>query len=385
MRRFLLVMIVLLVIGPLVMPRFAGAVGASAATRPGWTMIPVPTGVSGYLDAVTCLSATDCFAGGVANSNAVLITHLEGGTWRVAQGPSVGLDVTGQIRGIACVSATVCFAVGDSVTVTASSGIIEAYRGQSWKLVQSPVNVAQWTAVTCGRSPAICWAVGSKVNGSPVIVRYRDSSWLEVPAPRKNLGSSLSLLSISCAGANLCIAVGGEGPAYEEKRPVSEIWNGTSWRVVNLTSPLSTVVSLLQSVSCLSKAISPVCVAVGFAGSSKKPPPGAVGIEIPLIYRYQRGDWTATPSPPGDLDHYPALAAISCTSATWCWAVGSQGPGQDTSSTLAEHWNGTTWKWATTPDPPAEYRSLSAVACPDNEECWAVGGAGKPLIVNWRN
>jgi hypothetical protein len=68
MRRFLLVMIVLLGIGPLVMSRFTGAVGTSAATRPGWTMIPVPTGVSGYLDAVTCLSATDCFAGGVAKT-----------------------------------------------------------------------------------------------------------------------------------------------------------------------------------------------------------------------------------------------------------------------------------------------------------------------------
>jgi hypothetical protein len=65
-----------------------------------------------------------------------------------------------------------------------------------------------------------------------------------------------------------------------------------------------------------------------------------------------------------------ALNGVSCTSAAACTAVGSAGP----VTTLAERWNGTGWRVQPTPNPPGGQNIFFAsVACPTSSACTAFG------------
>ena len=63
-----------------------------------------------------------------------------------------------------------------------------------------------------------------------------------------------------------------------------------------------------------------------------------------------------------------------------------------TSTTVAEHWDGTSWQIVPTPNPPgATFSSLNGVSCPGPSICFAVGDYGtdpnspfaRPLIELW--
>ena len=81
-------------------------------------------------------------------------------------------------------------------------------------------------------------------------------------------------------------------------------------------------------------------------------------------------------------EYFPAehstLNGVSCVSSSDCWAVGTYSPPSlsDDTYTLAEHWNGSTWSSASTPDPadaPYVKNQLSSVSCISSSDCWAVG------------
>jgi hypothetical protein len=73
----------------------------------------------------------------------------------------------------------------------------------------------------------------------------------------------------------------------------------------------------------------------------------------------------------------PGLYSISCVSATWCMAVGSEWVGQETQTTktVALQWNGTTWNKVTAPinslTGPNPW--IDAVSCLSINFCMAVG------------
>ncbi len=80
-----------------------------------------------------------------------------------------------------------------------------------------------------------------------------------------------------------------------------------------------------------------------------------------------------------------SLAAVSCSSATACTAVGHSGA-SDTPKTLAERWNGTTWVIQATPNPPGALSSeLSGVQCPTATTCIAVGASGSGALAEQWN
>jgi hypothetical protein len=81
----------------------------------------------------------------------------------------------------------------------------------------------------------------------------------------------------------------------------------------------------------------------------------------------------ATPNPAGATS--PELNGISCHSSANCVAVGwDRNAATDISQTLAEHWNGRTWKIQTPSSlPRASNAQLWGVACPSAKSCIAVG------------
>ena len=99
-------------------------------------------------------------------------------------------------------------------------------------------------------------------------------------------------------------------------------------------------------------------------------------------------NWTllTTPDTSGTQDN--ELTGVSCTSATFCLAVGAAGPTSQR-VTLAQKWNGTSWTMRTSPDPGTATNGLSAVSCPTTTFCMAVGFTAdtaspeQTLIVKW--
>jgi hypothetical protein len=99
---------------------------------------------------------------------------------------------------------------------------------------------------------------------------------------------------------------------------------------------------------------------------------------LPVVDRFRNGHWTAVASPrPFPFTQLNAVTALSASDA---WAVGESSDG---AATLAEHWNGHSWRVVPTPAAPGDLRGVAAIA-PD--DVWAVGEdftTASPLVEHW--
>ena len=185
-----------------------------------------------------------------------------------------------------------------------------------------------------------------------------------IPTPP---GSTFNTLNgISCTSNRACTAVGYSavaGSNYNTSTLV-ERWNGSSWSIQPGPNPPGPQRNALIAVSCTSRTF---CVAVGQSGH---------GV---LVERWNGRRWSIDQNPKaaGLSSRYTALNGVSCTSKAACTAVGEfdipNGP------ELAERWNGSSWtiqrNFRATDfiDYPVEF---SAVSCRSNASCVAVGASG---------
>lgn len=175
----------------------------------GWTLLPVPTGVTGgYLNGVSCVTATDCLAVGSGSGSTWLAQSWDGQTWTVL--PTSGDP---EIDAISCTAATACTAVGDSTV--ARRPAIERWNGTSWtaqKAALSPPDekFTELNGVSCATATA-CTAVGYYWNGQadnttlPFIQSWNGTRWATRRAP--DTGYS-DLYSAACPALSTCIAAG---------------------------------------------------------------------------------------------------------------------------------------------------------------------------------
>jgi hypothetical protein len=84
----------------------------------------------------------------------------------------------------------------------------------------------------------------------------------------------------------------------------------------------------------------------------------ALGLAVP--------DLTATAAAP--IANSGQLLGVSCTSSSFCMAVGNS-----TGTTLTESWNGTVWSVLSSPNPSSIADSLTSVSCTSPTDCVAVG------------
>jgi hypothetical protein len=190
-----------------------------------------------------------------------------------------------------------------------------------------------WTALTLSGGVAL----GSGLGGT---VRVASASTSEAPV----------LTALSCSSGTACTAIGywpsitGVGPGP----PVAERWNGRFWSIQRIAAPAG---SDLGAVSCPSH---PMCVAVG--DSSAPSGPGR-----PLLERWNGRSWS-----PQRVPSLPIPYDVSCSSPPACTAVGA--------SSLAARWNGRRWSIQHTRAPANSF--FSAVSCPTNTQCVALGFVG---------
>jgi hypothetical protein len=338
----------------------------------------------GSLQAVTCVSATNCWAvGDVAVPDAFsqpLIEQNTGNGWHTVANDAGG---NGQLNDVTCVSATDCWAVGYSFDAAGDQlTLAEQDEGGGWRVVPSADPSGgvddSLDGVTCV-SVTDCWAVGgyadaSTINDSTLIEQDTGSGWHIVSASILPSVGGLpgvgQLSSVTCIDANDCWAVG-----YSSQTLI-EHFTGSRWSIVSAPSPGGNQVKGLFGVTCLSASD---CWAVGGYMRSNFATPT-------LVERYTGSGWSIVASPsPGYAR--PGLNAVSCPGGDDCWAVGGYVSSTGPHRSLIEQYTGGGWTVVSNPTPSGGTdMTLNGVDCVSESDCWAVGqyneqaGNGQPLI-----
>jgi hypothetical protein len=234
------------------------------------------------------------------------------------------------------------------------------------------------TGVSCP-SATSCVAVGWFLGRIPGTSAYQNftlaetwngSTWTIVPSPSPKLpGGGAQLNSVSCTSSTSCMAVGETQVfhvpgGYLVPHPFAESWNGSTWSQV-ATPALANSGASLNGVSCTSPSS---CMAVGNEGTPKNP------TLFTLAESWNGTAWRFLTTPPPLTPGGTALSTVSCASPSTCMAAGYYGfsNGFGTSLTLSEQWNGTAWQRRDTPT-PGNSGVLAGVSCTSATSCKAVG------------
>jgi hypothetical protein len=256
-----------------------------------WSVVATPA-TFGYLTSVTCTGASDCWAVGTSvtddgNSDPLngFIDHWDGSSWSTASTQPSG-QAHDQFNAVTCASASDCWAVGfagpDTLennflpnimpVVTGAAAFIEHWNGASWTITAAPpASGAQGTyldGVTCVSSDQ-CWAVGANMgaDGNPsstLVDGWNGSSWSTVTSPDPTASGSL-LTAVTCLDASACwasgaIGQGSGGGKNMDPAPIITAWNGSAWSVE--PSPNVVGFGYLNDVACVDGS---GCFSVGFA------------------------------------------------------------------------------------------------------------------------
>lgn len=253
-----------------------------------------------------------------------------------------------------------------------------------------------------------CTAVGSYYYGTKsentLVDRWTGSAWQQEPSPDSVRYSTL--YGVSCPSSTSCVAVGspmlsGQGSGWHISASASPfssvscviarfclavgmtqagqaaygIWRGSGhWHTARLPVPRQGPASeaMIVGVSC---ATAGFCLAVGNYAPDVTAQPTPASRVLTLAEEWNGRTWRRLPTPNvGPIDQF---TAASCVSPADCTAVGNSGQQYP----LAEHWNGASWRVERLPLPGSiGYTTLSAVSCGSPSDCMAVGDyQGRPL------
>jgi hypothetical protein len=166
---------------------------------------------------------------------------------------------------------------------------------------------------------------------------------------------------VSCPAAGFCAAVG-EYQSQFIKASMTQTWNGLQWAMQPFPVPDNSLGAQLTGVSCTSPTF---CEAVGSYLDT------TIGLNVPLAATWNGTSWSLQPAPGTDPGSFNSeqFNTVSCASPTVCeaWASGN---GISQGITLAEQWNGSSWKLQTVPSGNA---TVNSVSCSSNRFCEAVG------------
>lgn len=350
----------------------ASAMSAQAAA-PQWRLQSVPTLAQGYpaFSGVSCpttavcvaVGSVDYFDSGGHGHTIQAIERWQGGQWQVQSTPPSSQSTF--LTAVSCPSTTACLAVGTTRNdnTDAVHPLVERYSSGHWTVVAGPSlsEVSGLESVSC-ISSTLCTLVGltnldqSGAHVTPLIERWNDGSWQQQQAPKVTIPATLT--SVSCASATSCVAVGSQQDGLHS---LAIRWNGRAWTTLSVPAK----VQRLDSVSC---ATATVCTAAGAQTAVRWAGHGPVtsAIPVPKNVANVRTQNVSCPTSTvcevaggyedtGGMDHVTAarlsadhwtlqspdnsgfdmgFAAVSCSSAAACEAVGSM-----SSSGLAERYS----------------------------------------------
>ncbi len=336
--------------------------------------------------AVSTMGISSAFASGIA--------HASGASW----GSAVSVDESSNdpvISSLSCVSSSWCMGANltgqyftfngktwSTPTLADSNGIqalscttssfcaeadqlgeVSTYNGTSWS---TPVlldgsgpsgnSSVVINSVSCaaGTSDTICWAVDA--NGNAFSYDANTNKWSSADGiasmSNNNLGwvSTPALTGVSCASTTFCVAVD-NGVNGTANEGDAYIWNGTTWSAPNPIDFSNNTGWQLAAVSCTSSSF---CMAVDNNGQA---------------LTYNGSTWS---SPQLIVSDQSPLDAVSCSSTTLC-AVGVNAANSDPMLGAVVTYTNGTWGTPQVIDTASSAgdRDFVSVSCPTTSFCVA--------------
>ena len=351
--------------------------GIPAAVSGGWRVQVSPdvTQPSGVLASVSCTSAHACTGvGSYVNTAGQFVTLAEawnGTSWRRQPTPDPAGGSNVLFTGVSCASTGLCEAVGSFIVRhgAARLGFAEQWNGRTWTLQSLPAppggsSDVEPAAVSCPTA-TFCEAVGqyqvSPGISAPLAEVWDGTSWRPQHVPSL---AGLELVGVTCLSATFCEAVGANSPNGQN----AEVWNGRLWLPQSTPAPARAVGLELAAVSCVA---GDICEAVG----DWLAPGGELPVARTLAEVWNGKAWAIQHTPNAHALPYTSLSGVSCTGPNACEAVGANfDPVSSASNTMAEVWNGVSWRLQGTPGQPVNSISeLGSVSCTATNACEAVG------------
>ena len=237
---------------------------------------PNPSGATGsFLEGVSCTSASACTAVGYYLTSGTFQTLAEnwnGTAWSIQSTPTPSGSIGGFLNGVSCTSASACTATGFYETSTSELTLAEGWNGTAWAIQSTPAptgaTAAELYGVSC-TSTSACTAVGNYVTSAGATVtlaeRWNGTAW-SVQSTLTPSGAIAGYLNgISCTSASVCTGVGWYETSPGAYETLAENWNGTAWSVQSTPNPSGASASYLLGVSCTA---TPSCTAAGYALNS---------------------------------------------------------------------------------------------------------------------
>ena len=229
-------------------------------------------------------------------------------------------------------------------------------------------------------APAVAaLAVAPFVVRAPGAAASSPEAWTVSATPDTSPSLTNVLYADACASPGDCVAVGDASLVTGVTQTLVESWNGTTWSTMVSADTSTSLDNTLYGVSCASATS---CMAVGTATST-------TGYLQTLAEQWDGTSWKILVTPDTSATFPNDLSGVSCVSSTSCVAVGSAATSTG-SVTVVETWNGSTWTLTASPQVPGtEDDSLSGVSCPTPSACTAVGydvdgsGAEQTLVQVW--
>jgi hypothetical protein len=157
------------------------------------------------LNAISCVSALACVAGGGLNEGdglAQLISTTDGGaTWTLSTDPTLsGLQ---QIDSLSCLNGAsglpACYAAGDALEAAGPIVISSADGGATWGGMETYDNTGWMYSISCPDASR-CWATGGGTTVGLVGTVNGGNSWSQVSSDTSNEEGS-----VSCATVTFCV------------------------------------------------------------------------------------------------------------------------------------------------------------------------------------
>jgi hypothetical protein len=350
-------------------------VGLSRAAAPAtcghWQIVASPNSPSGWtaLMGVAALSPKDIWAvGSTADDQgdvSPVAEQWDGTQWNLIPTPTTGSNDS-DFSGIAALAANDVWAVGEVGPSYAQQTLIEQWNGSQWSIVSSPNSGSNDSLTSIAAISATdIWAVGSNsiADGEtlqPLTEHWNGSQWTIVPNPDPNYMEQLS--GVSAASSTDAWAVGSYTKYVESgygERTFIEHWNGQTWTIQY--SPNRTPQGgMLNGVTALA---SNAVWAVGTDANGNS-----------LIEQWNGSKWSIVKSPDHPHAVSTTLTSVAAISTNDLWAVGYYMTSAGYPQPVSEHWNGSNWREASTPNVGAHPAQLDGVAAwPATRHIWAVG------------
>jgi hypothetical protein len=324
---------------------------------------------------VSCVSSSFCMSVGTYNVGLYSYTLGEVGNsagWSIIQTGLPPEAVHSELDGVSCVSTSFCMAVGTYSTGQYSYTFGEEWNGKEWAniptFVPSGALHSELDGVSC-TSTKFCMAVGAYSTGPDSYTlgeEWNGTKWANIPVVYPETAVHSELDGVSCTSTTFCMAVGSYSVSAGWSYVLGNVWNGTKWASSAMYFPRETAIhSKLDGVSCTSTTF---CMAVGTYSIS-------AGYSYTLGNEWTGGsEWLAvtTTNPTGS--EHSELDGVSCTATTFCMATGTYTVGQY-SYTLGE--KGTSAGWTNSPvyfpRESAIHSELDGTSCTSTTFCMAMG------------